>query len=162
MGNPTAHINLTNSDQTVLVDGEDFDWLNRSRWRLHPDGYAYRQEYTDQILPSGRRRLLSIMMHRVIMGTPSGLDTDHINRNGLDNRRANLRIVDRTQNNYNTGLRVTNTSGHKGVSWNKRTKSWRAYIGGTKGRIELGHFKKIEDAIAARAEAEAKVIKRCA
>ena len=162
MENLTARIALTNNEKNVLVDAADFDWLNQWRWRFHPDGYAYRQEYTDRRLASGRRHLLSIMMHRFIMQTPEGMDTDHINRRRLDNRRCNLRVVDRAQNNYNTGLWANNTSGHKGVSWNKRTKSWRAYIGGVKGRIELGHFKNIEDAIAARLEAEAKVIKKCA
>lgn len=143
----------------ALVDAADYEWLSQWNWWL-TDGYASRQVSAGRTKDS-RGLVQTILMHRLIMQTPDGMDTDHINRNRLDNRRCNLRIVDRAQNNYNTGLWVNNTSGHKGVSWNKRTKSWRAYIGGVKGRIELGHFKNIDDAIAARLEAEAKVI-QCA
>jgi hypothetical protein len=151
---------LLSNGSEALVDAADYEWLNQWNWWVN-EGYAYRQVGQGRTKDS-RGQTTGIMMHRLIMDTPAGMDTDHINRNRLDNRRSNLRIVDRAQNNYNTGLWANNTSGHKGVSWNKRTKSWRAYIGGVKGRIELGHFKNIEDAIAARLEAEAKVIKKCA
>jgi hypothetical protein len=160
-----AHFPKSDRVAYVVVDESDYDWLSSWRWRVHKDGYAYRQEHTGEVARSGRPGLITIMMHRQIMDTPPGMDTDHKNRNRLDNRRSNLRIVDRAQNNYNTGVWANNTSGHKGISWNKRTKSWRAYIGGggpAGKRIELGHFKNIEDAIAARVAAEEKVIDKCA
>lgn len=93
-------------------------------------------------------------MHKLIMNTPKGMDTDHRNRNGLDNRRENLRITTRTQNNFNSGVHKNNTSGHRGVTWFKAAGLWRAYIGGVKTRVELGYFKNISDAIKAREEAE--------
>ena len=145
----------------AIVDAADYAWLVQWSWWKHSDGYAYRHTYTPN--PSGRSRYSgSVMMHALIMGTPDGMDTDHKNRNKLDNRRANLRIVDRTQNNFNSGVHVNNTSGHRGVSWNRRTNSWRAYIGGSKSRVELGHFKDLDDAIAARVAAEERYIDQCA
>lgn len=137
----------------ALVDDADFDWLNQWKWTAMKKGsrskgyYAYRQV--------GKRDARStIVMHRLILDTPEGFDTDHIDNNGLNNTRSNLRVVDRTQNNFNTGLRSNNTSGHRGVTWYKAVKTWRAYIGGSKTRKELGYFKNKEDAIKARKEAE--------
>lgn len=159
-------IPLTDGLTFAIVDADDYGWLTQWRWwpQPHGDGYAYRHIYTPG--EDGYTHYAgSLLMHRVLMQTPDGLDTDHINRNRLDNRRGNLRCVDRAQNNYNTAIWVNNTSGHKGVSWNKRTKSWRAYIGGggsMGSRRELGHFKNIEDAVAARLAAEEVVIDKCA
>lgn len=68
-------------------------------------------------------------------------EIDHINRNRADNRIENLREVSRTQNNYNHPMRTDNTSGVRGVSWNKIKNKWRVYINVEKQRLELGHFK---------------------
>lgn len=155
---PVKYISLRNTDAVAVVDDDDYEHLSQHVWRLHKDGYAYRQQWGGR-QSDGKRQMLNFMMHRVIMKTPQGMDTDHINRDRLDNRRVNLRAVDRSQNNYNTGLWRNNTSGIKGVSWNSRTKSWRAYIGGgSANRIELGHFKSLSDAAAARKAAEAEII----
>lgn len=76
-------------------------------------------------------------------------DVDHINRVKSDNRWFNLRIANRSQNNGNEGLRTTNTSGRKGVVWDKDRRKWRAQIG-VGGKVRnLGRFDKIEDAAAA-------------
>lgn len=154
-------IPLTDGTSFTIVDEADYNWLMQWRWWPQSDGYAYRHSYAPN--DAGYMKYSGVvLMHRIIMDTPKGMDTDHINRNPLDNRRCNLRITDRTQNNFNSGVHVNNTSGHRGVSWNKRTKSWRAYIGGSKGRVELGRFKNIEDAIAARLAAEETHIDKCA
>lgn len=149
-------IKLTNG-QKVIVDDKDYKMLSQHNWWLHGEGYAYRQVCSGRSKDS-RGSVRSIMMHRVIMKTPDSMDTDHINRNKLDNRRSNLRIVTRTQNNYNTGLRCNNTSGYRGVSFTKRLNRWRAYIGGSKGRIELGHFASKQQAVEARLQAEKAII----
>ena len=67
-------------------------------------------------------------------------EIDHINRNRADNRIENLREVSRSQNNYNHPMRTDNTSGVRGVSWNKIKNKWRVYINVEKQRLELGHF----------------------
>src|SRR3990172_3465377 len=62
---------------------------------------------------------------------------DHINGNKLDNRWCNLREATMAQNKANEGLRSSNTSGLKGVSWHKAAKKWRAYIGATGEHLGL-------------------------
>lgn len=74
-------------------------------------------------------------------------DIDHINQNKSDNRIENLRECDRSENRQNTKAPSNNKSGHKGVSWNKEARKWRACIS-VKGRQHyLGDFKEIGDAI---------------
>ena len=78
------------------------------------------------IVWDGDKRLRA---HRVIWkmfngAIPEGKEIDHINRVRDDNRIENLRLVDRTHNNLNTKLRVDNTSGYKGVCFDKRRGLW--------------------------------------
>lgn len=101
----------------ALVDDQDYDRLNKFRWSITNNGYAIR-----------RLKDKYFLMHREIIDIPKGMDTDHINRNKLDNRRKNLRIATRSQNNANQRLNSYNSSGYKGVSWNKTLKLWMAYI----------------------------------
>jgi hypothetical protein len=94
-------------------------------------------------------------MHREIIRTPRHLVVDHINHNGLDNRKANLRPATRAQNNYNRLIikRKDSSSKYKGVSWKKEYKKWQAQIY-VNGQFKfLGYF---EDEIqAAKAYDEA-------
>ena len=76
---------------------------------------------------------------------------DHINGNGLDNRKANLRIASATENGRNRRRHSNNTSGFKGVKKDKGR--WVANIGGSKNRIRLGSFETPEEAHAAYCEA---------
>jgi hypothetical protein len=71
---------------------------------------------------------------------------DHINRNPNDNRISNLREATSSQNQMNTIKRVTNTSGYKGVCWDKREKKWRAQTRANNKVVTVGYFKNIEDA----------------
>ena len=126
----------------ALVDDEDFEWLNQWKWSYHKIGYAKRNIY----LGGGRKapKYQTIKMHRLILGTPTDKDTDHINRDQLDNRRENLRVCTRTQNQYNRG--TWGVSPFRGVSWFKETEKWRAKI--TKGghSIHIGYFYSERDA----------------
>jgi hypothetical protein len=68
-------------------------------------------------------------MHRFILGLRQGdPDVDHINRNGFDNRKVNLRLATQVTNQHNAKLRVDNTSGYKGISWYKSIGKWVARI----------------------------------
>ena len=69
------------------VDVSDFDYLSQWKWKLHKNGYAYRNS-----------RHGNIYMHRLILNPPNGLETDHINLDRLDNRRENLRAVTHAEN----------------------------------------------------------------
>ncbi len=79
---------------------------------------------------------------------PSG-DLDHINREKCDNRLENLRLCNRSENRQNTKISRNNKSGHKGVSWNKEARKWRAYLKFEGKQYYLGGFKERNDAIQA-------------
>jgi hypothetical protein len=79
---------------------------------------------------------------------------DHINGDTLDNRRANLRIVNLCQNAQNSKLPITNKSGYKGVSLRKSTGRYEARITAYGEKYHLGFFDTIEEAIIARKDAE--------
>jgi hypothetical protein len=83
---------------------------------------------------------------------PKG-EIDHINGNGCDNRIVNLREATTSQNGMNRGLRVDNTSGHKGISWNKKSSQWLAHIGYRGKIVHLGLFDTIEEAKTVRDDA---------
>lgn len=75
----------------------------------------------------------SVYMHRLVSLTPPGMETDHINGDGLDNRRANLRSATRSQNKANMGKPrrpdgSAHTSRFKGVSWDKSRDKWQSKI----------------------------------
>jgi hypothetical protein len=87
-----------------------------------------------------------LMMHRVIMLAPKGLVVDHINHDTLDNRKFNLRVVTRQQNQCNVLPRKGNHSRFKGVCLNKRVNRWVAYINAFGKRTYLGYFEHEEEA----------------
>src|SRR5690606_8965493 len=92
----------------TLVDDQDYEWLSQFQWCYHK-GYAVRRV--------GRRNMF---MHRIIMNTPPGMHTDHVDRNKLNNQRANLRVCTEQQNKWNYGaLKSKRTSKYKGVSFVK-------------------------------------------
>lgn len=127
--------------KSAIVDDEDFEWLNQSKWYLSPRGYSCSKT-------GGRKNQKTIYMHKLISGSSIGLKVDHINGNKLDNRRENLRICTHAENIRNSKIQVNNTSGFKGVSWNKDKNKYKAYINIKRKQIFLGYFdKKIEAAM---------------
>ena len=112
---------ITVGTTVVLVDDEDIAKLAGVAWWMTPQGYAAGKIYVD-----GRRRTMN--MHRFLMGNPATSAVDHINRNRLDNRKANLRPCTDGENNRNQGKVRGCSSRHRGVSWNKRRKAWQVVI----------------------------------
>lgn len=85
---------------------------------------------------------------------PDG-DIDHIDGNGLNNKWSNLRVITHKQNMMNKQIYKTNRSGCPGVSWTNTWQKWLARINDNEGRrISLGYYHSLEDAIAARKQAE--------
>ena len=81
-----------------------------------------------------------LSLHRLLLKNPEGKIIDHIDRNGLNNKRNNLRICTNKQNQGNAGLNKRNVSGYRGVAWDSTRGKWRAGIkDGNKGRT-LGRF----------------------
>jgi hypothetical protein len=91
-----------------------------------------------------------------VHGTLPENDIDHVNFDRVDNRIANLRLSTRTENNRHSRIRITNTSGHKGVSWDVKRGLWFAKITVNRKQIALGRFAKLDDAVAAYRAAELK------
>lgn len=137
----------------ALVDDEDFEELSKSKWCVQPSGYTF---YAMTRKPAGKYKQKTIRMHRVVMKTPDGMDTDHIDGNGLNNQKSNLRICTRSQNQFNKGKCRNNTSGYKGVSWFKPMEKWDVRITHNKKQVHIGYFDDKEDAAKAYLEASKK------
>lgn len=131
----TKSITLTQG-KIALVDEEDFEKLNKHKW-CFSSGYAIYKSWP------GRR---NVYMHRVIMNTPDGMQTDHIDGNRLNNRKSNLRIVTSSQNSMNSSCHIGGTSNYKGVSFEKWSKKWKSQIRVEGKNINLGRFKTEEEA----------------
>ena len=93
-------------------------------------------------------------MHREILNAPTKICVDHINHDSLDNRRSNLRLCDKRQNNNNS--RKYNASFLRGVRFRKREKKFVAEIKYKNKKIHLGYFTKAEDAAMAYDKASIK------
>lgn len=109
---------------SVFVDAADVPLVDGYRWRILHGHNGKRYAYDANA---------GVYMHRLIAGTPKGLETDHRNGDGLDNRRANLRIATPSQNSANMGKPKRpggdpHTSRHKGVTWDRSRGKWQAKI----------------------------------
>jgi len=122
----------------ALVDDEDYEVLSRYKWHADSNGYGARRA----MHPDVPRKEITIYMHRGIMGLCRGdkMVIDHIDRNPRNNQRNNLRICTVAENGRNTALNSRNTSGYKGVCWNKNQKLWMASIRVHGKRTHLGCF----------------------
>ncbi len=133
----------------AVVDDDDYQFISQWKWRADRSSttfYAARSE-------RGKR----VRMHRQILGLQDGeVGVDHKNRNGLDNRRGNLRRATQSQNCFNRDFRKCNKSGEIGVFWHKAVRGWRSKIQVNGRQIWLGYFKNKSDAIRARREATKK------
>lgn len=123
-------VQLANGRGVALVDDEDADRVLSFRWCRCGPGYV-----------GHRADGKVVSLHRFIVGLApgDGREVDHINGDRLDNRRENLRIVTRAQNNQNTPARG-GSSAHRGVSFCKQTGRWRA-TAGLNGKLHhIGRF----------------------
>jgi hypothetical protein len=130
--NPSYRLIPLTQNQNALVDTDDYDWLMQWNWFAHRNRptatfYAWRRgPDTTQI-----------SMQEEITGRK---DIDHRNRNGLDNRKANLRACTVHQNARNRGKAKGKTSKYLGVSWDSDCGKWKAEITPNRTRIRLGRF----------------------
>ena len=125
---------------TALVDDDDFERVAQFKWypRIDHSGkartiYAHRRDGSS--------------LHRFILGiTDSETHVDHKDHNGLNCQKNNMRRVTQTQNNFNARKRRDNTSGVKGVYWDKDAQKWKVQININKRRTNLGRFTSLEEA----------------
>jgi hypothetical protein len=150
-----AFVPITKGYETI-IDAVDVHLVEGWNWCANVgSNTVYSQRLTPRDADGKQQKIL---MHRAIMAAPDHLEVDHENGNGLDNRRsANLRLATHAQNNRNQRISRANTSGAKGVSWDRRDKKWRAYITLGGKRKHLGFYTEIDDAAAAYAKASAEM-----
>lgn len=135
----------------AIVDDEDCEWLSAYKWYLSGD-YALRSQKING-------KYTSVRMHRQIMGIDGLIDTvqiDHINGNGLDNRRCNLRLCTAQGNARNKRPNKKASSIYKGVYWHVRMQKWQSHLTCDGKIIHIGYFKsEIEAALAYNKKAKA-------
>lgn len=119
----------------AIVDIEDYEKLKNISWHIRRRGLNF---YAVSRPVGGM-----ILMHRLILKAPKGMGIDHINRNGLDNRKCNLRFADQGLNSRNSRTQRPQfkSSQYRGVSWRPDKKKWRACITMKKKSYHLGYFK---------------------
>lgn len=126
-------------DTYALVDDDDYERIiSFGKWRAMRGKTTL---YAVRWVLVGRHKKIH-MMHRAVMGlNPERFPSvDHINHNGLDNRKSNLRVCTNSENGRNKSAQGNNASGYKGVSWKGRDKRWRATIRAMGKHIHLGTF----------------------
>jgi HNH endonuclease len=139
--------------KVAIVDAEDYQLLMRWKWQAQKssNGKTY---YATNGVSAAKYGKASFHMHRIIMNSPGGLMVDHIDGDGLNNRKSNLRLATRQQNGCNRrGLPSNNTSGYIGVTHARNTKWGFTMKVNGKNRF-AGGFDSPEDAARAR-DAEA-------
>ena len=131
-----AYVPLTKGYEAV-IDAIDLPLVAGYNWWAYVDRNTVYAVTSSKHPKYGRQA----RMHRVITSCPQGLHVDHVDLNGLNNRRANLRVATHSQNKHNQPAQRNNTSGFKGVYFHKGSGKYRAMIG-VNGRLKsLGLFR---------------------
>lgn len=134
----TIRVPLYARDGTVraytLIDAADEPLLGTAPWHVTARGYAARW--------MGRKNGQGtfVRLHRLITGAPVGVEVDHINRDTLDNRRSNLRLVSHAENVQNRPRHRGGTSRYRGVYWDDERQTWRAEVRVDGRKIRVGRF----------------------
>lgn len=144
---------LMKSGDVAFVDDKDYDCVSRYSWSAAGNRYARAVVYdTGKRDKNGHLKQRVIKMHRLILGAKENEFVDHINGNGFDNRRENLRLCTMQQNSCNQKRRSDNKSGYRGViemvgeAHKKRKKKWLSYITHNGKRVYGGYFHTKEEA----------------
>ena len=124
----------------AIVDNQDYSRVSKHKWQ------AVESKYTTYAYTSfrGNGKQFKVALHRFILGeeVASGMVVDHKNKNGLDNRRRNIRACTFGQNNHCRSRRsIATSSGYLGILWKKGEESWRCRIGVNGKDIYIGQTK---------------------
>lgn len=149
--NDTAHVELTRG-YVATIDAEDVGSVSHLRWNAQVcrrrDG-SVRVVYAVSSDRNSNGKQTTVQMHRIISGATEHTFVDHRDTDGLNNRKNNLRSATKAENNWNARTRLDNSSGFKGVSFDKRLGRWKAYICASTKVIYLGLHNTAEAAAAA-------------
>ena len=128
----------------AMVDDEDYEKLLPFSWHAHKSRNVI---YADHITPHVNGKQKTIKMHRVILNVPNGVQIDHIDGNGLNNQKNNLRVVTNRQNHMNR--KWQRASKYPGITWERRRKHWVAQAQIDGKHVHIGSFPSEEEAYAA-------------
>lgn len=126
----------------AVVDAVDAAVIAARLWFCYPSGNTFYAATHSR--DAGKQ--ISIPLHRMILQPPDGLFVDHIDGDGLNNRRSNLRAATRSENIRNRRTNTNNTSGYKGVSFNRKLGVWVSYIFIDGRNKYLGKFREPQEA----------------
>lgn len=133
----------TAANELFVISPDDLESVKQFYWHIDSKGYVC----------TNNRIVGHIRLHRYLMN-PGELQVDHINRNKLDNRRENLRIVTNQRNHFNRPINKNNSSGCTGVYFHGQAKKWGVYITVSGKTITGGLFTDKQAAIAKRKSLE--------
>jgi hypothetical protein len=144
-------VGITQENFYFYFDKDDYDLIKDYYWGNKKGGYI-----CTNIHNGNSKKPASLLLHRLIMGIQYApeLVIDHINRHPEDNRKENLRICNDSLNGQNKTIQKNNTTGIIGVSFNKRDNEFESYLTINNKKNNLGHSKKLDDAIYIRLKAE--------
>ena len=137
------YITKKNGDKfTLLIDLEDLEKVKRYTWCV--------TQKKKRLYALCRTKSQIVYIHQYILNYDNPLTCDHINLNGLDNRKSNLRICTNGENNRNKPLQKNNTSGVTGIYFHKKNKNWIVQINVNGKPKNFGSFLNKEEAIKKR------------
>lgn len=151
----TAFITLS-AGFVAMIDAADVHLVDGHNWSAlkHPNRHTC---YAMRRGSAAGEKFRNVQMHRILMGFPEGFQVDHIDGNGLNNRRSNLRLATHSENQRNSKTPKSNTSGIKGVSWAANVNKWKATISFDNKQKHLGFFSEKADAAKAYADAAQRI-----
>lgn len=144
-------IGYDSKGRKFYFDLEDYELVSKYKWYVHTNGYVRASIYD-----KNTKEITQILLHRLVMNADKDVIIDHISGERNDNRKRNLRNADYSTNMMNSGISKNNTSGVRGVNYDKDTGQWRVRIQVNNKRISLGSFRDIDKAISVRQQAEEK------
>ena len=143
-----------------IIDADDYEYVSLHRWsmcngRKASKGSYFNARMSRKAVGGNRMKMLHNYIWEYHNGAiPQGLMVDHINQLPYDNRLSNLRLVNKAKNSLNSTPKRKSNTGIRGVNWYEHKHRFRAYINVDGKRIELGCYKKLDDAIRKRLQAE--------
>ena len=139
---------------SAMVDDDDYERVSKFKWHVSREiaGWPkYAKVSRGRVIGDTTKVLY---LHRFILEAPDNMQVDHIDGDGLNCQRSNLRLATNSQNCCNRRLPSNNTTGHKGVTKRKRDGIYEAYIKTGGQLIYLGSFKDFSKAVEVRQAAE--------
>ena len=136
-----VNVGSTKKEHFAKISPQDAQLALLYRWRI-VDTKAQMDRHKIYYVSAKERGRSGryVKLHRLIMNAQDGTHVDHINGDGLDNRRENLRLVTPQLNQANSRKHVIGKSRFKGVSWSKPANKWRAYIVRDRRQIHIGLY----------------------